>query len=65
MSTKRPLEIIPRIAGLSFALLIAITSMGVAQNYGSQFYSHVNFPGEDWPITPASATSVSIGNPCQ
>src|SRR5436305_1449189 len=36
MSTKRPLEIIPRIAGLSFALLIATTSMAVAQNYGRQ-----------------------------
>jgi hypothetical protein len=34
-----------------------------APNYGSKFYSYVNFPGDAWPTVPVSATSVSIGNP--
>ena len=48
---------------LTFGLLVMSASLSLAQNYGSQFYSHVNFPGENWPAFPVRATSVSIGNP--
>jgi hypothetical protein len=48
---------------LSLGTLLLCTSSTLAQNYGSQFYSYVNFPGENWPADPVPATSVSIGNP--
>ena len=48
---------------LSLGTLLLCTSSSLAQNYGSQFYSYVNFPGENWPASPVPATSVSIGNP--
>src|SRR3989442_2665861 len=50
-------------AALSVGWLLLCTSSVLAQNYGSQFYSYVNFPGGNWPAVPAPATSVSIGNP--
>jgi len=51
------------LAALGIASFVLCTSSVLAQNYGSQFYAYVNFPGENWPAVPVPATSVSIGNP--
>src|SRR2546425_2489257 len=44
-------------------MLLLGAPFSLAQNYGSQFYSYINFPGTNWPDVPVPATSVSIGNP--
>jgi hypothetical protein len=50
-------------AAISLGWLLVCASSLTAQNYGSLFYSYVNFPGENWPDAAVPATSVSIGNP--
>ena len=51
------------VATLTVGWLLMSPALGIGQNYGSQFYSYTNFPGENWPADPVPATSVSIGNP--
>jgi sugar lactone lactonase YvrE len=58
---------LPQKIGLAITLVGTLSLTGpsalFAQNYGSQFYSSVDFPGDAWPNNPVPATSVSIGNP--